>query len=49
MGRRAHRSLIMAKAKKRKVAPCTKCKGFSIPGRQVKTVARNSKGQFKRK
>lgn len=39
----------MAKAKKRKVAPCTRCKGFGIPGRQVKSVARNAKGQFKRK
>ena len=39
----------MTKAKKRKVAPCKKCKGFSIPGRLVKSVARNAQGQFKRK
>lgn len=34
--------------KKRKVAPCSKCKGHSIPARRVKSVARNAKGQFKR-
>lgn len=37
----------MTKAKKRRVAPCTKCKGFAIPARKVKHVNRNAKGQFK--
>ena len=33
--------------KKKRVAPCSKCKGFAIPGRRVKSVARDSKGRFK--
>ena len=41
--------MATTKTKKRKIAPCTKCKGFAIPGRLVKSVARNAKGQFKRK
>lgn len=37
----------MAKAKKRKVSPCSKCKGFNVPGRRVKTVSRAANGRFK--
>lgn len=37
------------KKAKRKVAPCKKCKGFSVPARRVKSVARNAKGRFTRK
>ncbi len=37
------------KKAKRKVAPCNKCKGFAIPARRVKSVARDAKGRFKRK
>lgn len=33
------------KAKKR-VAPCTACKGFKVPARRVAVVRRNAKGQF---
>lgn len=33
--------------KKRKVSPCTKCKGFNVPPRRVKSVARDGKGRFK--
>jgi hypothetical protein len=39
----------MAKKPKKKKTPCDKCKGFSVPARSVKTVARNGKGQFKRR
>jgi hypothetical protein len=39
---------MATKAKKRKVAPCNKCKGFTVPGRRVKTVARAANGRFKR-
>jgi hypothetical protein len=38
----------MAKAKKRRVAPCDKCKGFNVPGRRVPKVARDARGRFKR-
>ncbi len=37
-----------AKRKPRKVAPCKKCKGFEVPGRRVKAVARNARGRFTR-
>ena len=36
----------MATKKKRKVAPCGKCKGFDVPGRRVKSVARAANGRF---
>ena len=32
--------------KRKKVTPCTKCKGFGIPGRHVKSVARSAAGRF---
>lgn len=35
--------------KKRKVAPCAKCKGFTVPPRRVKSVARDSRGRFKQR
>lgn len=36
------------KAKKTGSAPCNKCAGFAVPGRKVKSVARDAKGRFKR-
>lgn len=38
----------MAKAKKRKVSPCTKCKGHTVPARRVATVARDARGRFRK-
>jgi len=41
----------MATKKKRKgakVTPCRKCKGFGVPARRVKSVARDARGRFKR-
>lgn len=35
------------KAKRRKVSPCAKCKGFDVPSRRVKAVARDARGRFK--
>ena len=37
----------MKKQVKKRVSPCSKCKGFDIPGRREKSVARDSKGRFK--
>lgn len=37
-----------AKARKAAHAPCESCRGFTIPARQVKTVARAKNGRFKR-
>ena len=36
------------KRKEKKVAPCKVCKGFAVPARRVKSVARNARGQFRR-
>lgn len=38
-----------SKPKKRKVAPCAKCRGFAVPARRVKSVARDARGRFKRR
>lgn len=37
------------KPKRRKVAPCKKCKGFTVPPRRVQSVARDANGRFKRR
>lgn len=37
------------KAAKKRVAPCKACKGFSVPARRVKSVARAANGRFKKK
>lgn len=36
------------KAARKKVAPCRACKGFTVPSRTVKKVARDSRGRFAR-
>lgn len=36
------------KKAKRRVAPCNKCKGHTVPARRVKSVKRNALGRFKR-
>ena len=36
------------KATKRRQAPCNKCKGFAVPARRVKAVARDARGRFKK-
>jgi hypothetical protein len=33
---------------KRRQTPCHKCKGFTVPARRVKHVARDARGRFKR-
>lgn len=38
-----------AKPAKKSDAPCESCRGFTIPARQVKAVARAKNGRFKRK
>ena len=37
-----------AKPAKKSDAPCESCRGFTIPARQVKAVARAKNGRFKR-
>jgi hypothetical protein len=36
------------KPKRRKVAPCKACKGYTVPARKVPKVARDARGRFKR-
>ena len=44
---RKARDLFGSKATAGRVTPCTACKGFSVPGRRVKSVARDARGRFK--
>lgn len=37
-----------AKPAKKSDAPCESCRGFSIPGRRVESVARAKNGRFKK-
>ena len=38
----------MTKTKRKKVAPCKKCRGFTVPARRVASVARDARGRFKK-
>lgn len=44
---RKARDLFSSKASAGRVTPCTACKGFAVPGRRVKSVARDARGRFK--
>lgn len=37
---------LFGKATAGKVTPCKACKGFTVPGRKVASVARNAAGRF---